>query len=193
MALGENLSEPGGLAIKLSFFRRPARCVSSLCCSTRRLFSALLDFTKPRALPDRGGGGAGMVSKGPDRSARGGAANRIRRMSFQNRDLAPNDPTGLLDQSTLGKADDNQRQCAKKVCDEDEFCKVPSGEDDPSGDRHSLIPLRKLTQETSVVLDQETDVFDPVLNHGETIESHSEGIASHMSGIEGSVTTALVD
>ena len=52
---------------------------------------------------------------------------------------------------------------------------------------------RELAEEAGVVLDEEPDVLDAVLDHGEAVEAHAESVAGKFGGIEGGVATAFVD
>ena len=43
--------------------------------------------------------------------------------------------------------------------------------------------MPKLVQETRVVLEEELDVVDAVLEHGEAVEAHAEGEAGDFAGV----------
>ena len=56
-----------------------------------------------------------------------------------------------------------------------------------------MIRLSELAEEAGVVFDEEADIFDAVLDHGEAGEAHAEGVAGEFGGVEGVVAAGLVD
>lgn len=53
--------------------------------------------------------------------------------------------------------------------------------------------LCELAEEAGVILDEETDVLDAILDHGEAVEAHAESVAGEFGGVESVVAAGFVD